>query len=242
MLSADTAGGKLQRTGAKYLRAHLPYAGLLSQIGTIMDANQKEANTFLEQITQREAIYKTLVMKPKYDILSKDRSGKRLVVGAENPLLRFFNSISPVAVTFADGDPIKMGLKEMSYNLPEVMRSYQGEPLNSYERSELQRYMATGNLRKRLEHLMRDGGTWRRDLDAYKKIGLRQADGYDLVKQRFYQLVHRVFVEEKKIAMLRLRKANPDLYRRIELRKAKKRLSKSGSYGGAAYLTNEFPK
>ena len=242
VLSADTAGGKLQRTGAKYLRAHLPYAGLLSQIGTIMDANQKEANTFLEQITQREAIYKTLVMKPKYDILSKDRSGKRLVVGAENPLLRFFNSISPVAVTFADGDPIKMGLKEMSYNLPEVMRSYQGEPLNSYERSELQRYMATGNLRKRLEHLMRDGGTWRRDLDAYKKIGLRQADGYDLVKQRFYQLVHRVFVEEKKIAMLRLRKANPDLYRRIELRKAKKRLSKSGSYGGTAYLTNEFPK
>ena len=240
VLSADGAGGKLQRTGAKYLRAHLPYAGLLAQVGGVMDANQKEANNFLEIIANRDAIFKS-TLQPKYDILSKDRSGKKLIIGPEFPLLRLFNAMSPVAVTFPEGDPVKMTLKAMSYNLPETLSTFKGEPLNSYERSRLQYYMSTGNLRKRLEHVM-NSPSFKKEFEAYKALGLRQADGYELYKQGWYQMVHRVFVNEKKIAMARLRADNPNLAARIEARAAKKRIGKEGSYGHVQYLINEFPK
>ena len=229
VLNAETGSGKILRTGAKFARAHLPYAGLLAQVGSVMDANDKEAQTFLETIVRRDAIFKSF-LNPKYDILSKDRSGKPYVPPPGNPLLRLFNSISPVAVTYSDGDPIKMGLKEMSYNLPETMSTYKGEPLNSYERSELQKYMSMGSLRRDLEKLMRPGGRWRRELDRYKSLGLRQSEGYQLVKQRFYQDVHRIFVRAKKDAMFKLRYNNPDLAKRIELRRKKKELAKTGRY------------
>ena len=242
VMNATTAEGKLLRTGSKYVRSHIPYAGLLGQLGSVMDANQKEANTFLEQIIKRDAVLKS-ILPPKYDILSKDRSGKKYTVGPENPLLRLFNSMSPVAVTFVDEDPVKMALAEISYNLPESLSMYQGEPLNSYERSEMQKYMAMGDLRKRLEKLTNDP-TWRKDVDAYKAQGLKQRDGYNLVKQRFYILVDKEFRRAKKEAILQVRRNNPNLASRLDERLYKAKLSKTGTYNktNVDYLLNQFPR
>ena len=241
VMSADTAGGKIQRTAAKYIRSHLPYAGLLAQIGGVMDANRKEANSFWETIIQRDAIFKS-GLHPTYDILSKDRTGVPYIPPPNNPLLTLFNSLSFMAVSFADGDPIKMGLKEMSYNLPETLMTFRGVKLNSYERSEMQRYLQMGSLRKDLELLMRPGGRWRKDLDKYKKLGLRQADNFGLYEQRFYQDVHRIFIRAKKRAMAELRANNPELAERILKRARLKALSGGGRYQNIEYLINEFPK
>ena len=241
VLSADTAGGKLKRTAAKYIRSHLPYAGLLAQIGSVMDANEKEANTFMEQIFQRDAIFKSVFYQPKYDVVAKDRRGKPLSKSSGNPMLDGFNAISPVAVTFIGNDFVKKGLAEMSFNMPEVMTTYKGEPLNSYERSQLQKYMAKGKLRTRLEKAMRDGGTWRTQLDIYKKNGLRQADGYELKKQNFYRIIKRIFEQEKKAAMIQLRNDNPSLAERIDLRTYKSNLSKAGRYKAIENLM-QLPK
>ena len=241
VLSPTTGGGKLQRAGAKLTRAHLPYAGLLAQLGNIMNANEVEANNMWETIWKRDVAAKAF-LHPKYDILSKDRSGVPYVAPPGNPLLRIFNAFSPVAVSFADGDPIKMGLKEMSYNLPEVMSTYKGQKLTSYERSELQRYMSMGSLRRELELIMRKDGQWRKDLDEYKRLGLRQADGYKLYQQRFYQTVQKAFLRAKKDAFAKLKYDNPTLADKIELRSRRGMVSKSGSYDAIPYLLNEFPK
>ena len=238
VLSADTAGGKLKYTGAKFLRAHLPYSGLMASLGSLMDANKKEANTFLEVVAQRDLGFKTL-LQPKYDILSKDRSGKPLSMASDNPLMRLFNSLSPVAVTFSDGDFVKEGLQEMSFNLPEIVTQVNGVALNSMERSQLQKIMSQGNLRKRLEYAMRGNGVWRKELTAYKNQGLRQADGYDLKQQRFYRIISNIFMEEKAKALEILKSQNPELVSRILERKGKANLTKQGRY---EYLIHAFPK
>tara|TARA_B100001250_G_scaffold40414_1_gene32113 strand:+ start:10651 stop:14721 length:4071 start_codon:yes stop_codon:yes gene_type:complete len=230
VLSADTAGGSLKRTGAKFIRSHLPYAGLMAQLGGLMDANMKEANTMLEQIFQRDAVFKSIFYQPKYDFLSKDRSGKKLARTTGIPLLDWFNAVSPVAVTIAENDPVKNGLKEMSFNLPEEVSTFKGEPLNSYERSQLQKYLAMGDLRKRLEHAMRPGGVWRKTLSDYQNRNLRQADGYELYKQRYYRIIKKIFTEEKAQAMTQLRLDNPKLAERIKLRLTKKKISESSNY------------
>ena len=241
VISPTTGGGKLERAGAKFLRAHLPYSGLLAQVGNLMNANDVEANNMWETIWKRDAVAKSY-LHPKYDILSKDRSGVPYIPPPGNPLLRLFNSISPVAVTYADSDPIKMALKEMSYNLPEVLSTYKGEKLSSYERSELQRYMSQGSLRRELELIMGKNSRWRSQLDEYKKLGLRQADGYDLYKQEFYIAVHKAFTRAKNTAMEQLQFDNPELAQRIEVRAAKSRVGKTSAYKTIPYLLNEFPR
>jgi hypothetical protein len=239
VMSADSNMGSVGRIGAKFVRSHLPYAGLLAQVGTLMDANAKEANTFWEQIIQRDAVFKS-GLAPKYDILSKDRSGKPFVTPA-NPLLRFFNAFSPIAINYVDADPVKMGLTEMNYNLPEVMATYKGVRLNSLERSELQKYMSMGTLRKDLEHLMRKNGRWRKGLNEYKNRGLREADGFKLTEQQFYQDVHRIFIRAKREAIGKMLTENPEIAKKILERGRLKAISGSGNYSRIDYLINEFP-
>ena len=242
VMSAETSGGKLSRTVAKFGRAHLPYAGLLAQIGTIMNANEVEANNMWETIWRRDAIAKS-GLHPKYDIYSKDRSGTVPYIPAPtNGWLRAFNALSPVAIVPADGDWVKENLAAMSFNLPETLSTYKGVKLDSYERSQMQRYLQMSPLREQLEDLMAPGGRWERDFKAYKALGLRQAEGYRLFEQRFYQQVHKLHVQNKKWAMIRLREDNPILAERIKEREFKKRISKSSSYDDIPYLLNEFPK
>ena len=240
VINADTAQGKAGRLTAKYFRSHLPYAGLLAQVGNIMDANKKEANTFWEQIVQRDLAFKS-ALPPTYDIYSKDRTGVPFV-WPTNPLLRFINSVSPVAINYVEGDVVKSGLSEMSYNLPEVLSTYKGVRLNSHQRSELQKYMQMTNLRRDLEHLMRPGGRWRKGLDEYKNRGLRQADGFKLTEQQFYLDVHRIHLRYKKEAIAKMLQSNPDVAKSILEQARKKAISQSGNYARIDYLINEFPK
>ena len=71
VMSPETGWGKLERTTGKYIRAHLPYSGLLAQLGNIMDANRKEANNFWEQIIQRDAIFKSALAFAFFALCSK---------------------------------------------------------------------------------------------------------------------------------------------------------------------------
>ena len=229
LMNAETSEELLTQTGSRYLRSHLPYAGLLGQLGDVLDANQKEAQSLTEMVVRRDALFKS-VLPPKYDVLSKDRSGKALNYGPENPLFRLFNSLSPIAVTPVDEDIVKQNLVAMRYNLPEALSTYKGEPLNSLERSEMQKYMSMGSLRERLERIMLQDSTWREDFDAYKKNNLTISEGYPLYSQRFYQMVDDAFRDAKDEAMLNVLRNNPDLRDRIETRETKKALSQSGAY------------
>jgi len=240
IMTAESAGGKLGRVVAKAGRSHLPYAGLLAQIGTVMDANEVEANNMWETIWRRDAIAKS-GLHPKYDVLSKDRSGTPYIPPPTNGWLRAFNALSPIAVTFSGDDSVKKGLMEMSFNLPETLATYQGERLSSYERSEMQKYLQMGSLRSELEQLMRPSGRWRKDLNIYKKLNLRNSED-KVTQQRFYQDVHRIFVRAKRRAMAKLKAENPNLARRIELRKRRKAIGATGDYESIEYLLKQFPK
>lgn len=227
LMNAETSEELLKRTGSGYIRSHLPYAGLLGQLGDVLDSNRKEAVTLKEMVVQRDALFKS-VLPPKYDVLSKDRSGKLLNYGAENGLLKLFNSLSPVPIVPVDDDVIRQNLVDMRFNMPEALTRYKGEELTAQERSEMQKYMSMGSLRERLERIMVQDSTWREDFEAYKANKLTIEEGFDLYQQRFYQLVQDAFNDAKDEAMLEVLRNNPELRDRIELRQAKKALSKAG--------------
>jgi len=219
--------GALQRVFSKYSRAHLPYQGLMGQLGKIIDGNEKEANTFLEQMWKRDALVKS-TLQPKYDILSKDRSGKPLNFGATNPLLKFKNAFSFMPVVPIDGDFVKQSLVDINFNLPEVMASYKGVVLNSKQRSQLQKYMSMGPLRKELLAIMKNP-TWQKELQNYKDLNRLESQGYKLTHQRFYRQVARAFTRNKDIAWQQVLLNNPDLRKAISVSQAKEVRSKAGS-------------
>ncbi len=227
LMNADTAEQRIKITGAKFARAHLPFAGLMGQIGDIMDANRKEATTLGQMIIRRDVGIKGFLPN-QYDILNKDRTGKPLQYGAENPLLRIFNTFSPIAITNVENDPVKQGLVEMRYNMPAILSKIDGVPLNALEKSELARLMSQGDLRKRLERIMVKDPYWRKALDEYKEKNISISEGADLFKMKFYQLVNTEFQRAKDIAVDKLKRENPDLYERIETRRTTQKLSQTG--------------
>lgn len=229
LMNSQTSEELLTQTGSRYIRSHLPYAGLLGQLGDVMDSTRKEAQSLGEMIIRRDAIFKS-VLPPKYDVLSKDRSGKVLTYGAQEPLLKLFNSLSPIPITSIDNDPIKQALVTMRFNLPEALSTYEGEPLNALERSEMQRHLSKGSLRQRLEKIILTDPAWREGLEKYKKENLTITEGYPLYSQQFYQMVDQAFREAKAEAMINVLRDNPDLRDRVETRQTKKALSKAGAY------------
>ena len=199
------------RVIGRYARNRLPWAGLSAQIGTIMDANQKEANTFNEMLRERDALWKSTI-PAKYDMLAVKRDGKPLNYAAENPILRLYNSLSPIAVTPVNNDPVRQGLIDIRYNLPELMyKSPDGVPLNSLQRSELSKYMSMGPLRKELEDIILHTPNWRKMVDQYTEAGLRESKGDKLSNFTFYKAVDDVFRRAKKIAWQQVLDNNPDL-------------------------------
>ena len=250
LMNPETAEDLLLRTGSRFVRSHLPYAGLMGQIGDVVDANRKEANTFNELLVQRDAFFKSTV-PPKYDVLSEDRSGKELTYGPEQPLMRLFNSLSPIGITYAGDDPVKKGLKAIRYNLPETLGTYRGEALNSYEQSELERELSMGGLRKELEYIFKNK-RFQRSLEQYKKLGLKESDGYKLKDQLFTMFVRKAFKKHKDIAMQKLLAKNTELNARITLLAQKKAFGKSLGSGNPRidnsekeameYLMTLFPK
>ena len=236
----DSSGKNLQRILAKFVRPQLvPYSGLSNQLGKIMDANEKEANGFWEYILRREAIGKSF-LAPKYDMLNKDRSGKKFYPPPGNPLMTFFNAFSPIAVTWTDGDPVAQGLQEMSFDIPTILSTYKGVRLNSYELSEIQRHMSMGDLRVRLEKAMAPNGAWRQGLDRYKQLKLVNRED-KVFNQKFYRIIHKIFIDEKRKAMKLLLAENPELAKRIQDRLKRKNYGSTGRYDQIEDLMN-MPK
>ena len=229
IMNPNTSEELLTRTGAKIFRSHLPFAGAMSSLGGILDANRKEAATLNELIIQRDALFKG-VLPPKYDVLSKDRSGKLYKPGPENPLLRLLNSFSPIAVVPTDDDKVRQALVAIRYNLPETLSTYKGEPLNSLEKSQLEKYLSMGNLRRDLDNLIIRNPDFDRLISEYKQGGFTIKDGARLQDQRFYMAVDQIFRQAKAAAMLEVIRNNPDLEMRIRVRAAKRDLGKQGRY------------
>ena len=223
IFNAQTSSGTIGRSFAKFARAQFfPYAGLSAQLGDIMDANQKEANTVWETIFKRDVFAKKF-LAPKYDVLNKDRSGKPWMPSDGNPLMKLFNTMSPMPIYWHDeSDYVKKGLLGMSFNMPEIMRTWKGEPLTSQEISQLQKILSQGALRSRLEKLMKPGSSWEKNYLNFKKEGYMKRDGINVMDQKFYLDVRRIFMQEKKKAMTILRSQNPELYDRVKLRQLKK--------------------
>ena len=238
LMNADTSEELLTQTGARYVRAHLPYAGLLGQLGDLMDANRREADDLWEHIIKRDAIFKS-TLPPQYDYLSKDRTGKPLSYAADHPLTRLFNMVTPMPIYNAEGDPIKETLVEMRFNIPQIMSTYKGVPLDSFQRSELQKYMAMGDLRKNLEKIILRDPKFRQDLDKYKKENLNSSDEAYLYEQQFYQTVHEEFQRAKRVAMIDVIRNNPDLKEKIEIREGRKAASKSGNIDRLINMRNK---
>ena len=243
LMNPQTAEDLLLQSGTRYLRAHLPYQGLMGQIGDITDANQKEANSFLELLGKRDVYFKGSVPN-KYDVLNKDRSGVPLRYGPDQPLWRLFNSLSPIAVTNHEGDEVKEALEMIRYNLPETLGTYRGVKLNSLEMSAMSKYLSQGDLRKDLAKVIRDP-KFQEALRLYKEMDLKESDGYLLKDQRFYKAISRVFRIHKAKAIEQLVKDNPRLALQLDKRLLQKAMGGSADFSRApeiSYLLEQFPK
>ena len=243
ILNADTNVGAAQRAVARIARGIMPYQGLLAGLREVMDANEVEAVSFLEQIRKNDLIFRSNIPN-KYDVFGKDRSGTPYVAPPDNPLLRIFNAVSPVAIVDAGNDPVKQALVDINYNLPDAVTTYKGERLTSKERSELQKIMSMDTeLRANLERIVGDK-SWQDMLEQYKERGFLKRNGDGVEGQMFYQLIHREVVRSKKraIELLLTKDEFSDLSQRIQIREAKKKAAKTGNYSRIDYLINEFPK
>ena len=240
LMNPRSAEDLLKRSGSRYVRSHLPYAGLMGQVGDVVDANQREANTFLELLARRDIAFKQTI-PPKYDILSKDRSGKELRYGPDQPLWRLFNSLSPIGIWESEGDDVKEALQAIRFNLPETLKTYQGEKLSSQEASELQRILSKGGLRKDLERVI-SHPAFKRTLNEYRTLDLKESDGYRVKDQIFYDAVAQVFRHHKQLAMQELL-GTTGLGLRHQVRQQQKQMGKSGNYDEELinYLVSEFP-
>ncbi len=240
LMNPRSAEDLLLKSGTKFVRSHIPFAGLSGQLGDIVDSNQKEANTFLELLSQRDAFFKSAV-PAKYDILAKDRSGQELRYGPEEPLWRLFNSISPIGVYKSHHDPVKEGLEAIRFDLPGTLRTYQGQELNSLEISQLQKELATGGLREDLEKVISKPG-FKKAVKRYRELGLKESQGYKLKDQIFYSAVSAVFRKHKKIAMQKMLRKNGVLQGSLIAQKMRKSAGRAGDYEQIEYLMTMFPK
>ena len=242
LMNPQSAEDLLMKSGSRYVRSHLPYSGLMGQIGDVLDANQREANTFNELLVRRDAVFKKAI-PPKYDVLSKDRSGKELKYGPEQPLWRLFNSLSPIGIWQSEGDEVKEALQAIRFNLPETMKTYQGEQLNSLEQSRMAKELATGGLRADLERIV-NHPEFKRTLRQYKELDLKESDGYKLNDQIFYNAISKSFRYHKKLAMQKMLGQSGVLNNRLLVRQEQKAMGKSGTYDKQRidYLVSQFPK
>jgi hypothetical protein len=228
VFSGNVSEIQLGRIGAKLFRSQLPYSGLMGQLGNLMDENERITRGFWETTIRRDIGFKSF-LAPKYDILSPGNKAVRFTPYTSNPFLKMWNSLSPVAITYSGGDPVKEALQSISYNLPEALRTWKGEELNSFEQSELQRYLAESDLYARLNKLV-TSKQWKDAVQQYKDDGLLAREGMRPVDQRFYLQVQNIFLNEKKKAITKLRAQNPKLYARIKDRELRRFYSKKGNY------------
>ena len=239
VLSGSTSEIALQRIAAKLLRSQVPYSGLSAQLGNLVDENERISRGFWETLIKRDLAFKTS-LPPKYDILEPGKEAVKFSAYTTNPIMKLWNSLSPVAITYAGNNKVKKALRDISFNLPETLRTWKGEELNSFEQSELQRYLAESDLYERLDKLI-SSQSWQNQLAEYKRLGLMKREGFAATDQKFYIDVQRIFLQEKKQAIARLRQEHPALYQRIKERTSYEFYSKKGNYNLIQNLVN-IPK
>ena len=239
VLSGQTSEIQLQRIAAKLVRSSVPYSGLSAQLGNLLDENERISRGFWETVIKRDVAFKTS-LPAKYDILEPGNEAVKFSAYTTNPLLKLWNALSPVAITYAGNNTVKQALRDISYNLPETLRTWKGEELNSFEQSELQRYLAESNLYERLEKLV-TSKSWQNQLAEYKRLGLMKREGFGASDQKFYIDVQRIFLDEKRKAIARLRQEHPALYARIRQRTSYEFYSREGGYNTIENLIN-LPK
>ena len=229
LFNANSSGGPVQRLAARLGRSAIPYSSLSRALSDVIQANQVEANSIAEMIIQRDLVFKA-ALPPKYDILGKDRSGKPFVASPVNPFLRALNFISPVTIGYTEGDPVKEALFDIGYNIPQEISYFEGEPLTSREKSELQRYMATDTqFRAALEQIV-SNPQWQKQVKDYKAAGILNRDNYKVNATPFYQQIREQFIAVKARAMSQMLAENEKLRSRVELRRARLAQTSSGYY------------
>lgn len=229
LIDPETSGDLLARSGSRYLRSHIPFAGLSGAIGDIMDANMKEAQDFREMLIRRDVGAKS-VLNERYDILNKDRSGKKLIYGPDNVMFRVLNAFNPFTIHYTEPDSVKETLLETRFNLPQTLSTYKEEPLNSFYMSKMQEYMSKGDLRRSLEELF-DSPVWQKQFKAFKDgQNLTSANNVKLSKQSWYRAIKKRFEAAKESAINQFLEDYPDFRDKFENREIIGVLSKSGSY------------
>ena len=236
------------RTLARKLRPLvLPYAGLSKTVAEMRDGVIRENETLLEQIQVREAFFKEQ-LPPKYDILNKDRSGVPLNRGALNPYYRIFNAISPVAIVpVQEDDLVRQTILEMRYDIPSQIRTIDGIKLNSAQRSEFQRILATSDLRNDLERIIYPNSMVLKDLERYKQGNLDTGKPYTsqthvpLKGTKAYKLINKVFLKHINQAKLILIQNDRQLKQEIDLAKTKTLYTKGGYYNRIDKLSSPPP-
>ena len=215
----------------------------MGMLGDITDANEKEANSFLEILAKRDIYWKGK-LSPKYDVLSEDRSGKELHYGPEQPMWRVVNNGSPIAVTDPVEDELKEALFTIRYDMPETLTTYKGEPLSAFEQSEMEKILATSTLRQDLLRVVRHP-SFKASLRNYKKLGLKESDGYKLKDQIFTRAIRKVFSAHKARAIEKLIAQNQQLSTRLQARFMQKQMGQTGDFNNKQlvdYLLTSFPK
>tara|TARA_R100001530_G_scaffold82505_1_gene57509 strand:- start:181 stop:4338 length:4158 start_codon:yes stop_codon:yes gene_type:complete len=235
LMNPQQGGAQAARTFSKFARSHLPYASLLGELGTITDANRKEANTFLEMMWERDLVWKSM-MHPKYDILAGSKKAAPLNYEADTPWMRAFNAASPIGITYVEDDPVKQALVDIRYNLPDQMKHVNGIVLNSFMKSELSKYMSMDvKFRKELEGIIKSP-KWKTALQEYKDKGFLEREGDYLRNQAFYHPINNAFKRAKTRAWTQVLFNNPELANDIKIRKVKANLGKAGRYGDLEQL------
>jgi len=239
----EDKGKELARVISSKVRPIVPFSSMSKDIGNILDAVQKEKNSFGEMLIQKDMIAKSY-LEPKYDFLSTNRSGNSFDMnyaefqgnkGFLNPMLRIFNAISPITVTSAEkikvngkyvDDPVKTTLMEMRFDLPSILNSYKGVRLNSKQRSRLQYYLSTSKLRKKLERAIYPANSAVRKGLAEYKAGyiddqgnhrkFTESEGFKLGDREWYQIIRDIFNDEIDIAMSQVMGEDIDLKRAVD--------------------------
>ena len=107
---------------------------------------------------------------------------------------------------------------------------YEGEPLTSKEKSDLQKYMATDvNFRARLEAIV-SNPEWQKSVKDYKDSGQLNRDGYNVNSTPFYQQIREQFIAVKERAMSQMLAENAQLADRVNLRRARTAQTGAGIY------------
>lgn len=230
LIDPETSGDLLARSGSRYLRSHIPFAGISGALGDILDATQKEAQDFHEMLIRRDVGAKS-ALNTRYDILNKDRSGKPLLAAPDNLMLRVLNAFNPFTIHYTDDDSVKQTLLETRFNLPQTLSTYKEEPLNSFYMSKMQEYLSKGELREELERLF-DAPEWQAEFEAFKSgKNLTSANNVKLNKQNWYRDIQRIFETAKDNAIDQFLEDYPDFRDKFENRQIIGALSESGSYG-----------